>query len=83
MKTELVAIRIDENTSALVKGLMKYGFARTKADAVRMIMESGIGKATEVVELRERAEHTLSKWKKQGMPKLPSNLSEKSIQDRD
>ena len=83
MKTDLIALRVDGDTSALIGQLIKYGFAKTKADAVRMIMQSGIGDVRKLVNVREGAEQTLLKWKRQGIPKLPSNLSEKSIQERD
>lgn len=83
MKTDLIALRVDADTSALINRLIKYGFAKTKADAVRMMIRSGSEEVSKMVKIRENAEHILSKWKSQGLPKMPSDLSEKSIQDRE
>ena len=83
MKTTVIAMRIDESTSLLIKKLIKYNLADNSADALRFIMLKSLGVAREEVERREKAEKLLSVWQEKGFPELPADLSVQSMKERE
>ncbi len=83
MRSHAIAVRIDDYMVDLVNKIIKYKFANSKADALRWLMQNGMRSAKEVVQRKERTEVIIKKWKENGLPDLPSNLSEVSIKDRD
>ncbi len=58
MKTTVIAMRIDESTSLLIKKLIKYNLADNSADALRFIMLKSLGVAREEVERRRRRQRS-------------------------
>ena len=83
MRTNVIALRIDNYTADLIEKIIKYKLADNKADALRLIMQNGIQSAKKSVERKERSEIIIKKWKEKGLPELPENLSEISIRDRE
>ena len=83
MVTNVIALRIDDNTSNLIDQLIRYKLASSKADALRWIMQNGIQNAKKTVERREKSQSIIKQWKEKGLPELPNNLSEMSIKERD
>ncbi len=83
MVSNVIALRIDENTSNLIDKLIKYNLANNKADALRLIMQSGMQSAKKTIERKEKSHTIIKKWKEKGLPELPQDLSEISMQERD
>lgn len=83
MKTSVIAMRVDESTSLLIKKLIKYNLAGNSAEAVRFIMLKSLGVARGEVERREKAERLLSGWQEKGFPDLPADLSALSMKERE
>ena len=42
MRTNVIALRIDNYTADLIEKIIKYKLADNKADALRLIMQNGI-----------------------------------------
>ena len=53
MVSNVIAIRIDDNTSDLVNKLIKYKLASNKADALRWIMQNGMQGAKKTIERKD------------------------------
>ncbi|MHB1709729.1 MAG: hypothetical protein ACYCT2_09690 [Thermoplasmataceae archaeon] len=83
MKTNVIALRIDNYTAEIIEKLIRYKLADNKADALRWIMQNGIQSAKRTIERKERSEIIIKKWKEKGLPELPQDLSEISIRDRE
>ncbi|MHB1470909.1 MAG: hypothetical protein ACYCSA_08240 [Thermoplasmataceae archaeon] len=83
MRTNVIALRIDNYTADLIEKIIRYKLADNKADALRLIMQNGIQSAKKSVERKERSEIIIKKWKEKELPELPENLSEISIRDRE
>ncbi|MCL6090938.1 MAG: hypothetical protein M1393_07875 [Candidatus Thermoplasmatota archaeon] len=83
MKTDVIAIRVDEQISDLVNKIIEYKLAKNKTDAIRWIMKYGMQTTKKTIEKKEQSRLIIEKWKKNGFPKLPVNLSEISIKERE
>ena len=83
MVSNVITVRIDDNTSDLIDKLIKYKLAINKADALRLIMQNGMQSAKKTVERKEKSQDIIKKWKKKGLPELPPDLSEVSIKERE
>ncbi|MHB8360407.1 MAG: hypothetical protein ACYDAO_08130 [Thermoplasmataceae archaeon] len=83
MKTEVIAIRIDHDISELINKLIKYKLSKNKTDAIRTIMQNGVQDARRMLEKKEKSEQIIKKWRENGFPALPDNLSEVSIRERE
>ncbi len=83
MVTNVIALRIDDNTSNLIDKLIRYKLASNKTDALRWIMQYGMQSAKKTVERREKSQAIIKVWKEKGLPELTSDLSEISIKERD
>lgn len=82
MNTDVVTIRIDRDTSNTIRKMIEHGLAISKADAVRQIMLNGLVNTRRTVERKEGSALIIKKWRKNGLPKLPNNLSNLSIKER-
>lgn len=83
MVTNIITLRIDDNTSNLVDKLIKYNLANNRANALRWIMQNGMQNAKKTVERKEKSQAIIRKWKEKGLPELPHDLSEISIKERE
>ncbi|MHB1507370.1 MAG: hypothetical protein ACYCUZ_04870 [Cuniculiplasma sp.] len=83
MRTNVIAIRIDDYMADLIEKLIKYKIAKNKTDALRWIMQNGTQNTKKTIERKERSELIIKKWKKEGLPVMPQDLSEISIKDRE
>ncbi len=83
MRTNVIAIRIDDYMADLIEKLIKYKIAKNKTDALRWIIQNGTQNTKKTIERKERSELIIKKWKKEGLPVMPEDLSEISIKDRE
>jgi predicted transcriptional regulator YheO len=83
MVSNVIALRIDTNTSDLIEKLIRYKIATNRADALRWIMQNGMQNAKKTVDRKEKSQEIIKKWKEKGLPELPKDLSEISIKERD
>ncbi|MCL5783433.1 MAG: hypothetical protein M1476_05945 [Candidatus Thermoplasmatota archaeon] len=83
MTTDVIGIRIDEQTSELVGKLIEYKLVKNKTDAIKWIMKYGIQTTKKIIEKKEASQFIIEKWKKEGFPELPENLSEMSVRERE
>ncbi|MCL4349990.1 MAG: hypothetical protein M1535_00885 [Candidatus Thermoplasmatota archaeon] len=83
MRTNVIAIRIDDYMADLIEKLIKYKIAKNKTDALRWIIQNGTQNTKKTIERKERSELIIKKWKKEGLPVMPQDLSEISIKDRE
>ncbi|MCL5988612.1 MAG: hypothetical protein M1414_06915 [Candidatus Thermoplasmatota archaeon] len=67
----------------LIEKLIKYKIAKNKTDALRWIIQNGTQNTKKTIERKERSELIIKKWKKEGLPVMPQDLSEISIKDRE
>ena len=56
MRTNVIALRIDNYTADLIEKIIRYKLADNKADALRLIMQNGIQSAKKSVERKVRLE---------------------------
>lgn len=82
MVSNVIALRIDDNTANLIDKLIRYKLANNKADALRCIMQNGIQNTKKIIEQKEKNKAIIRKWKERGLPELPCDLSELSIKER-
>lgn len=83
MVSNVIALRIDDNTSDLIDKLIKYKLASSRADALRWIMQNGMQVAKKTVERKEKSQTIIKKWIEKGLPELPEDLSQISIKERE
>jgi hypothetical protein len=83
MKTDVIGIRIDQETSKLMTKLIGFGIVKNKTDGIRWIMRYGMQAARKIVERKEQSRIIIEKWKMEGFPALPENLSDLSIRERE
>lgn len=82
MKTDVIAMRVDQDTSDLIKKLIKYKISANRTEAVRTIMRNGVVNTKRAIERKEKSQSVIKRWLKKGFPELPENLSEISIEER-
>ena len=83
MVSNIIALRIDNNTSELIDKLIKYNIATNRTSALRWIMQNGMQSAKKTLERKEKSQDIIKKWKEKGLPELPNDLSEISIKERE
>ena len=83
MVSNVIALRIDSNTSELIDKLIKYNIATNRTSALRWIMQNGMQSAKKTIEQKEKSQDIIKKWKEKGLPELPEDLSEISIKERE
>ena len=83
MVSNIIALRIDNNTSELIDKLIKYNIATNRTSALRWIMQNGMQSAKKTIERKEKSQDIIKEWREKGLPVLPIYLSEISIKERD
>ena len=83
MVSNVIALRIDNNTSELIDKLIKYKITINRTSALRWIMQNGMQSAKKTIEQKEKSQDIIKKWKEKGLPELPEDLSEISIKERE
>ena len=83
MVSNVIALRIDSNTSELIEKLIKYKIAINRTAALRWIMQNGLQSAKKTIERKEKSQEIIKKWKENGLPELPEDLSAISIKERE
>ena len=82
MVSNVIALRIDDNTSDLIEKLIKHKLAINRTAALRWIMKNGMQSVKKTLERKEKSQDIIKKWKEKGLPELPNDLSEISIKER-
>ena len=83
MKTDVIGVRIDPETSIIVKKIIEFRIVKNKADAIKFLMKHGMAVTKKIVDTKEKSHEILGKWKKEGFPDLPEDLSDISITERE
>ena len=83
MVSNVIALRIDNNTSELIDKLIKYKITINRTSALRWIMQNGMQSAKKTIEQKVKSQDIIKKWKEKGLPELPEDLSEISIKERE
>lgn len=83
MKTDVIGVRIDPETSIIVGKLIKFKIVKNKTDAIKFLMKHGTASTRKMVERKEDSHIIIKKWKREGFPNLPEDLSDRSISDRE
>ena len=83
MVSNVIALRIDNDTSELIERLIKYKIAINRTAALRWIMQNGLQSAKKTIERKEKSQEIIKKWKEKGLPELPEDLSAISIKERE
>ncbi len=83
MKTDVIGLRLDQETSTTVKKLIEFHMVKSKTNAVKFIMKRGIMETTHIIERKEESRRIIKKWKEEGSPILSQDLSNISIKERE
>ena len=83
MVSNVIALRIDNDTSELIERLIKYKIAINRTAALRWIMQNCMQSAKKTIERKEKSQEIIKKWKEKGLPELTEDLSEISIKERE
>lgn len=83
MVSSVIGIRIDKKTSEIVVKLNQLKIVKSRTVAVKFIMKHGIIQTRKIIERKEESHEIIRKWKKEGFPLLPDDLSERSIEERE
>ncbi len=70
MGKETIQIRIDEDTSKFVEGLLRSGLFKTKSDAIRHLLSKGMRASVEFSEIAEKVNKLKSLEKSTGKPPI-------------
>ena len=70
MAKETIQIRIDEDTSKFVDGLLRAGLFKTKSDAIRHLLSKGMSASVEYSEIAEKVKKLKSLDKSTGEPPI-------------
>ncbi len=83
MKTDVIGVRIDPETSIIVRKMIEFRIVKNKADAIKFLMKHGLAVTKKILDTKEKSHEILWKWKKEGFPDLPEDLSDMSITERE
>jgi len=61
MVTNVIAIRLDDNTMKLIDKLIEHKFSRTRTVSLRWIMENGMHRTKNAVEQKEKSKTIIRK----------------------
>jgi len=80
---KVVSIRLSEGMINTINKLIELKIANNRTDAINYIMENGVNNVNNLIKKKEKTQELLKKYLKEGLPELPSGLSEKSILERE
>ena len=83
MKTDVIGLRLDQETSTTVKKLIEFHMVKSKTEAVKFIMNHGKMETKKIIERKEESHRIIKKWKEEGFPILSEDLSDISIKERE
>ncbi len=81
--SKVLSIRVDDSILELINKMISYKIAKNKKEAVYIIMEKGINNVYGIIENKDKISGILNSYIKNGLPELPGNLSDISIEERE
>ncbi|HII81941.1 hypothetical protein [Ferroplasma sp.] len=81
--SKVVSIRLSDNEFNIMNKLIFFKIVKNKTDAINYILEHGVNNAKDIIKRKETAQELLEKYLNEGLPELPSNLSDISIMERE
>ncbi len=79
----VISVRVNNELLTIINKLISLNIAKNKTDAVNFILNNGLKNALTTIETRENAKKLLEKYLKEGLPDLPPDLSDISIEERE
>lgn len=80
---KVVSIRLSEDMINTINKLIEFKIANSRTDAINYIIENGINNVNNLIKKKIKTQELLEKYLKEGLPELPSGLSENSILERE
>jgi hypothetical protein len=78
----VISVRVNDDLLNIINKLTSLDIVKNKTAALNFILNNGIQKARDAIETKENARKLLEKYLREGLPELPENLSDLSINER-
>lgn len=78
----VISVRVNDDVLNTINRLTSLDIVKNKTAALNFILNNGIQKARDAIETKENARKLLEKYLREGLPELPENLSDLSINER-
>lgn len=75
----VISVRVNDDVLNTINKLISLDIVKNKTAALNFILNNGIQKAEDTIEIKENAKKLLEKYLREGLPELPENLSDRSI----
>ncbi|BDB99808.1 VapB-type antitoxin [Saccharolobus caldissimus] len=72
----VITIKVDKRIAELIEKMIRLGIAKTKNEAVNLLIEHGRSEIEKWVEKEEKVEELVNKWLKEGFPYKGLNTSD-------
>ena len=79
----VISVRVNYEVLNTINKLISLDIVKNKTAALNFILNNGIQKAEDTIEIKENAKKLLEKYLREGLPELPENLSNRSIEERE
>ncbi len=79
----VISVRVNDEVLNAINKLISLDIVKNKTAALNFILNNGIQKAEDTIEIKENAKKLLEKYLREGLPELPENLSDRSIEERE
>jgi hypothetical protein len=64
----VITIKVDKRIAELIEKMISLGIAKTKNEAVNLLIEYGRNEVEKWIEKEEKVEELVNKWLKDGFP---------------
>ena len=78
----VISVRVNDDLLNIINKLTSLDIVKNKTATLNFILNNGIQKARDAIETKENARKLLEKYLREGLPELPENLSDLSINER-
>ena len=78
----VISVRVNDDVLNTINKLISLDIVKNKTAALNFILNNGIHKTQDTIETKENARKLLEKYLREGLPELPENLSDRSIEER-
>lgn len=78
----VISVRVNDDVLNTINRLTSLDIVKNKTAALNFILNNGIQKARDAIETKENTRKLLEKYLREGLPELPENLSDLSINER-
>jgi hypothetical protein len=79
----VIRVRVNDDVLNTINKLISLDIVKNKTEALNFILNNGIQKAQDTIEIKESARKLLEKYLREELPELPENLSDRSIEERE